>query len=403
MKGYKAFNNDLTCKGMQYEIGKTYEMDDFPVCCVRGFHFCKNIVDVYKFYPVDDNTRICEVDAIGEITTNDNVKFCTNRIAIVKEIEDKGIKHCNVDGTDVGFLNSGNYNSGNYNSGNYNSGDRNSGFYNNGDRNSGFYNSGLYNSGDFNSGDRNSGERNSGDRNSGDRNSGDFNSGDFNSGDRNNGFYNSGDFNSGDRNSGFYNSGNYNSGFYNSGNYNSGDRNSGDFNSGDYNSGDHNNGFYNSGDFNSGDRNSGFYNSGNYNSGFCNSGNYNSGDFNSGDRNSGYCNTNTPKVRLFNHDTEFDFDSKEIIRLKRILSRMPQSCVYSNYILETDMTDEEKEKHPEHKTIGGYIKIIKVGGNKWKWWNKNVSEDDKEFIRSLPYYDEDIFFESTGIKADMKK
>lgn len=28
MKAYKGFNEDLTCKGYQYEIGKTYECED---------------------------------------------------------------------------------------------------------------------------------------------------------------------------------------------------------------------------------------------------------------------------------------------------------------------------------------------------------------------------------------
>ena len=32
--GYKGFNKDLTCKNdFQYEIGKSYEMEDKPVIC----------------------------------------------------------------------------------------------------------------------------------------------------------------------------------------------------------------------------------------------------------------------------------------------------------------------------------------------------------------------------------
>lgn len=31
MKGYKAFNNDLTCRGMQYKIGKEYVFDGKPI------------------------------------------------------------------------------------------------------------------------------------------------------------------------------------------------------------------------------------------------------------------------------------------------------------------------------------------------------------------------------------
>ena len=39
MKGYKVFNSDWTCRGFQYEVGKTYEEDVKPECCERGFHF----------------------------------------------------------------------------------------------------------------------------------------------------------------------------------------------------------------------------------------------------------------------------------------------------------------------------------------------------------------------------
>ena len=369
MKGYKAFNKDLTCKGMQYKVGEIFEMDENPICCKRGFHFCKNIADVYNFYEASDNTRICEVEALGNIVTDDDVKYCTNKIKIIKEIHSKAIKHCNVDKTDVGYCNSGHFNSGYYNSGNFNSGHFNSGYYN-------------------------SGNRNSGNRNSGNRNSGNYNSGNYNSGYYNSGNYNSGNYNSGYYNSGYYNSGNHNSGNHNSGYYNSGYYNSGESNSGESNSGNHNSGYYNSG----------YYNSGESNSGNHNSGNFNSGDYNSGDYNSGYCNTNIPKVRMFNQQTDMDFTDERLTKFKYIMSSMPQhSYVYSDFIPESNMSEEEKESHPEYKTIGGYIKTISVEGNKWKWWNEEVSEWDKEFIRSLPYYDEDIFFESTGIKEDMNK
>ena len=43
IKGYKATEQDLTCRGFQYEIGKTYKMDGYIELCERGFHFCEKI------------------------------------------------------------------------------------------------------------------------------------------------------------------------------------------------------------------------------------------------------------------------------------------------------------------------------------------------------------------------
>ncbi len=45
MEGYKVFEPDWTCRGFQYEVGKTYEEDVTPVCCYRGFHFCTKASD----------------------------------------------------------------------------------------------------------------------------------------------------------------------------------------------------------------------------------------------------------------------------------------------------------------------------------------------------------------------
>ena len=154
MKGYKAFNQDLMCRDMQYEIGKEYTFDGEPILCLQGFHFCKSIADCYHFYDMSDDTRICEITAIGDITTDDEVKYCTNKIKIVREVKNPRVKS-NLSNTNSGYCNSGDWNSGNRNSGvcnsgNRNSGDRNSGNCNSGDRNSGNWNSGNSNSGIFN-------------------------------------------------------------------------------------------------------------------------------------------------------------------------------------------------------------------------------------------------------------
>ena len=189
MKGYKAFNKDLQCRDMQYKIGETYELGDTPICCQRGFHFCKSISDCYNFYDMTDETRICEVEALGKIVTDDGIEYCTDKIHIIREVENPGVK-TNVNETSTGYCNSGNYNAGDLNSGG---------------RNSGNYNSGYINGGSYNTGDRNSGSWNSGSRNTGNWNSGNHNAGNYNSGHCNSGIYNSGDFNSGNHNSGVFN------------------------------------------------------------------------------------------------------------------------------------------------------------------------------------------------------
>ncbi len=205
MKGYKAFHNDLTCRRFQYEIGKTYEMEESPEPCERGFHFCKTVAGCYHYYPNDDDTRICEIEALGEIKTDDNEKFCTNKIRIVTEVTEEYARKGNYDNSSSGYCNSGSRNSGNWNSGNCNSSNSNSGNFNSGYSNSGSRNSGSFNYGSWNSSNWNSGNGNSGDCNSGNKNSGEFNSGNYNSGKWNSGSYNSGEWNSGNRSTGVFN------------------------------------------------------------------------------------------------------------------------------------------------------------------------------------------------------
>lgn len=45
---YKAMNADMTCRGKQYEVGKTYH-EDKADCCNAGMHACENPLDVLHY------------------------------------------------------------------------------------------------------------------------------------------------------------------------------------------------------------------------------------------------------------------------------------------------------------------------------------------------------------------
>ena len=200
MKGYKVFNKDWTCRGFQYEVGKTYEMEKAPVCCDRGFHFCERLVDCFNYYIFNSKNKVAEVEALGKIDKGDN-KSCTNKIKIVRELtwhEVLDLVNSGKDNTgkrNTGDYNTGDYNTGDYNTGNSNTGNRNTGNRNTDDRNTGNGNTGVGNTGDYNTGNRNTGDWNTGGWNKGNRNTGDYNTGDYNTGDWNSADFSTGCFN----------------------------------------------------------------------------------------------------------------------------------------------------------------------------------------------------------------
>ena len=312
MEGYKVFEPDWTCRGFQYEVGKTFEEDVTPSCCNRGFHFCKELKDCFNYYPFNPDNKVAKVIALGEIDEeSDDSKCCTNKIQIVEEISwEDVLRMVNLGKGNAGLCNSGNWNSGNCNSGDWNSGD--------------------WNSGNWNSGNRNSGNRNSGNCNSGNRNSGNCNSG------------------------------NWNSGNWNSGNWNSGNRNSG-----------------------------------NWNSGNCNSGNCNSGNWNKTNFSNGCFNTEEPKIFLFNKPSDWTYRDWLNSDARYLLNQIPRNVV--DWIWSDNMTDEEKEQHPEYEVVGGYLKILDESECGQLWWD-SLSERYKNIIKAMPNFDKEIFEDVTGIK-----
>jgi hypothetical protein len=175
MKGYKVFKSDWTCRGFKYKVGKTYEIQEEPICCRRGFHFCEKLADCFNYYNFDTTNKIAEVEALGKINSK-NDKVCTNKIKIVREISwYEALDMVNLGESNTGYRNIGYYNTGDFNEGNNNSGD-----YNSGNHNSGDYNHGDYNVGDCNHGGYNVGDCNHGNYNVGDCNHGDYNVGNWN-------------------------------------------------------------------------------------------------------------------------------------------------------------------------------------------------------------------------------
>ena len=211
----KGFDENLCCREMQFEIGKTYDTgytENLELCSCKVFHFCKSLENVHEFYSakVEENNRFCEIEVLGELV-EDERKCGSNKIKILREITGeelamlRGLKNGNT-----GLFNTGDRNTGYKNTGNMNTGYMNTGDWNTGNMNTGYRNTGDCNTGDMNTGDMNTGYRNTGNMNTGDMNTGDMNTGDMNTGDMN-----TGDRNTGDRNTGIFNACNRSAGLFN--------------------------------------------------------------------------------------------------------------------------------------------------------------------------------------------
>ena len=142
--------------------------------------------------------------------------------------------------------------------------------------------------------------------------------------------------------------------------------------------------------------NTGDWNTGNRNTGDCNTGNRNTGDWNSASFSNGVFCTKEPEILIFDKPSGMTFrqwrDSTACHLLNQI-QFMPNVWVWDD-----DMTDEEKEAHPEYKTTGGFLKVLDTSDCCVRWW-ENLDEYQRRIIRSIPNFDAAIFKQITGIDA----
>lgn len=85
MRGYKGMTKDMTCRGMQFEIGKTNHVEGELKLCENGLHYCKELMDVFCYYNREGGNRFFEVEASDDAIT-DGRKFVASSITILREL-----------------------------------------------------------------------------------------------------------------------------------------------------------------------------------------------------------------------------------------------------------------------------------------------------------------------------
>lgn len=150
------------------------------------------------------------------------------------------------------------------------------------------------------------------------------------------------------------------------------------------------NGYRNDGNWNVGSSNAGNWNTGDCNAGNWNAGSSNVGNWNVGRRNVGHFNTTTPDtILVFNKPCSVE----EWDRAKK-----PNFLYFdtTQWVYESNMSDEEKIANPKFSVTGGYLKEIDYKDAFKKSWD-NANKKDRELIKNLPNFDAEIFFEISGI------
>ena len=87
IRAYKAFDQNMQCRGFQFEVGHTYEHDGPVKACESGFHACENPLDVWSYYPLDSRYAVVEMGGdFSRHDDDDDSKISAARITISAEI-----------------------------------------------------------------------------------------------------------------------------------------------------------------------------------------------------------------------------------------------------------------------------------------------------------------------------
>ena len=97
MKAYKGFDKNFQCRGLQYEIGGTQEVDKVKLCN-QGLHACEAPLDVFSYYAPGEGSRYCEVEMDGmSDERGDDSKRVAKKLTVGAEIGIPGLVKAHVE------------------------------------------------------------------------------------------------------------------------------------------------------------------------------------------------------------------------------------------------------------------------------------------------------------------
>ena len=85
MKGYKGFEKGLVCRGKKYAENEVFEEESAKICN-SGMHFCALPHQVFEHYSPGNNNEFAEVEALDEVYTDDEIKYCTKKLKVGAKI-----------------------------------------------------------------------------------------------------------------------------------------------------------------------------------------------------------------------------------------------------------------------------------------------------------------------------
>ena len=99
MKVYKATDKNMKCRGFQYELGKTAEVEGDIELCEKGLHACEMPLDVLGYYVPGDGSRYfeAELEDVSDEKSSDDTKRVGKKLTLSAEIGIPGLVKAQVE------------------------------------------------------------------------------------------------------------------------------------------------------------------------------------------------------------------------------------------------------------------------------------------------------------------